>query len=74
MQTSNGTTLGMYTQHQRQQGKTKKSYYSFYITKTGAAASALPTAGNTSAWEAVIAVNQLLSPATRQRPELVDVE
>ena len=75
VETSNGTKLDMYIQHQRQQGETKKSYY-FYITKTGAAAPALPTAGsNTSAWEAVIAVNWLLPPpATRLRPELVDVE
>ncbi|KAI2502059.1 hypothetical protein MHU86_12378 [Fragilaria crotonensis] len=69
----NGTKLDMYIQHQRRQGETKTSYY-FYITKTGATAPALPTAGNTSAWEAAIAVNRLLPPATRQRSELVDIE
>jgi hypothetical protein len=51
----------------------KKSYF-FYITKTGAAAPALPTAVNATTWKALIAVNQLLPPATRQRPELVDIE
>jgi hypothetical protein len=74
VEASEGTKLDMQIQHQRQQGKTKKSSF-FYITKTGAAAPALPTAGNTSAWEAAIAVNQMFPPArTRQRPELVDVE
>jgi hypothetical protein len=54
--------------------KTKKSYFS-YMTKTGAAAPAVPTAGDISALEAAIAVIQRLPPAaTRQRPELVDVE
>jgi hypothetical protein len=48
IEASNGTKLDMYIQHQRQLGKTKKTYF-FYITKTGAAAPALPTAGNASA-------------------------
>jgi hypothetical protein len=73
VEASNGTKLDMYIQHQRRQGETKKSYF-FYITKTGAAVPALPTAGNTTTWEASIAVNRLLPPATRQRPELVDIE
>ena len=70
---SNGTKLDVYIQNQRLQGETKRSYY-FYITKTGAAVPALPTAGNSSAWEAdILAVNRLLPPATRQRPELVNL-
>jgi len=73
VEASNGTKLDIYIQHQRRQGETKKSYF-FYITKTGAAAPALPTAVNATTWKALIAVNQLLPPATRQRPELVDIE
>ncbi|KAI2490889.1 hypothetical protein MHU86_23685 [Fragilaria crotonensis] len=69
----NGTKLDMYIQHQRCNGETKKSYY-YYITKNGTAKPTLPSARNAAAWEAdVVAVNRLLPPATRQRPELVNV-
>jgi hypothetical protein len=49
---------------------TGKSYY-IYMAKNGSAAPVLPTARNSAAWEADIAVNRLLPPATCQRPEHV---
>ena len=70
---SNGIKLDMYIQHQRCNGETRKSYY-YDIAKNGTATPTLPSARNAAAWEAdVVAVNRLLPPATRQRPELVDV-
>jgi len=51
---------------------TGKSYY-IYMAKNGSAAPVLPTARNSAAWEADIAVNRLLPQATRQRPELVNL-
>ncbi len=69
---SNGTKLDMYTASTAT--RRDKEVLLLLHNRTGDAAPALPTAGNASAWEAAIAVNRLLPPATRQRPELVDVE